>query len=347
MSIIPIHLEFKLNEQSFASVSSLLSYVKEEYPQTYLFLKDLLSDTETILVNTSGSTGKPKKIAIAKKAMLASAEATGQFFELQAKTKALHCLSAEYIAGKMLWVRALSLGWHMDVVKPDSKPLEQTQKSYDFAAMVPMQVQNSLSELARIKKLIIGGAPISYTLEQALKNKVTLSYQTYGMTETITHIAVKRISGGKGNFYSCLPNVQVSKDSRDCLVINAPRISYNSIVTNDVVRLISEDEFEWLGRYDHVINSGGIKLFPERIEAKLAAFIPSAFIIGALPDVKLGQKLVLLIESSSELQNLDKLLADATLSKYEFPRNTFYLSSFIRTENGKINRNDTFSLINQ
>lgn len=347
MSVIRIHPEFRLNEQSFVSADSFLIYVKEELPDSYSFLLAFLSDAKTILVNTSGSTGRPKRIFIAKKAMLASAEATGQFFSLTAKTKALHCLSSDYIAGKMMWVRALHLGWHLDVVLPDSNPLKCAKSNYDFAAMVPMQVENSIGDLYRIKKLIIGGAPLSIDTEQQLKDLPIQCYQTYGMTETITHIAIKSISDRKDNFYNCLPKVQVSKDSRDCLIIQAPRISFDRIITNDVVRLISNTEFEWLGRYDNVINSGGIKLFPEQIEAKLAAFIPKPFIIGALPDDKLGQKLVLLIESPSELLNLDKLLASATLSKYEFPKKTLYLSSFIRTENSKINRSDTFSLINQ
>jgi len=346
LSIVNIHPDFKLQGQSFKDEMSLLSFVKIHFEVDYLFINDLFKSSASIKVATSGSTGKPKTIDISKKAMLYSATATGQFFDLPAKSRALHCLSSDYIAGKMMWVRALHLGWHLEVVKPDSKPLSHTKTNFDFAAMVPLQVQNSLTDLHRINKLIIGGAAVSYSLEQALKNRSTSCYQTYGMTETITHIAVKRI-GTKKTFYKTLPEVSISQDNRDCLIIDAPNISEKPILTNDIVRLHSETEFEWLGRYDNIINSGGVKLFPEQIEAKLAAFIKFPFFVGSLPDEKLGEKLVLLIESDQPKLNIEKLLLKANVSKYEMPKEVYYLPNFVRTKNDKINRNDTILNINQ
>lgn len=347
MPLLHIHPDFKLQNQSFADHVSLLSHVKNALPDSFSFLKDLFDKSENITVSTSGSTGKPKKIYIPKKSLLRSAEATQEFFNLTAKTRALHCLPTEFIAGKMMWVRALHLGWHLDVVESNVKPMEQSQATYDFAAMVPLQVQNSLKELHKIEKLIIGGAPISYALEQELKEKECMSFQTYGMTETITHIAVKRLEKDNKNFYKCLPGVEVSRDERDCIQIGAPHISEEVFVTNDIVRLISETEFEWLGRFDNVINSGGIKLFPEQIETKLAVFISKSFIVSAIPDDKLGQKVVLLIESEQEIPNLENHLANSDLSKYEIPKEIFYLKRFIRTKNRKINRSDTLSYINK
>lgn len=345
MPQLQIHPDFKLQNQSFSEVNSLLTFVKEKLPDHYLFLKSLFSESKSILVNTSGSTGKSKSIQIEKRAMLASAEATGQFFKLANKTKALHCLSSDYIAGKMMWVRGLHLGWHLDLVAPDATPLLSTTMNFDFAAMVPLQVQNSLHDLHRIKKLIIGGAPISYTLELALLNKPCLCYQTYGMTETVTHIAVKELNNTKENYYKCLPKIKISVDGRSCLMIEAPYISKYLIKTNDMVRLISDTEFEWLGRFDNVVNSGGVKLFPEQIETKLAPIISKPFIVGALPDEKLGQKLVLLVESKQKISNLENILLETDLLKYEIPKETYYLHSFVRTKNNKIKRNDTFSLI--
>jgi len=347
LPLLHIHRDFKLQNQSFTDHVSLLSHVKLVLPDSFSFLKDLFDESETISVFTSGSTSKPKKICIPKKSLLHSAEATKEFFKLPSKTSALHCLSTEFIAGKMMWVRAMHLGWHLDVVKPDANPMQLTQNTYDFAAMVPMQVQNSLNDLHRIKKLIIGGAPISFVLEQALIKQECKSFQTYGMTETITHIAAKRLGEPHNNYYKCLPGVKASIDKRGCLQIVAPLISKDIIVTNDLTHLISASEFEWLGRFDNVINSGGIKLYPEQIESKLATIISQSYFVAALPDDKLGQKLILLIESEDEVPNLENLLANSDLSKYEVPKEIFYLRNFKCTKNGKINRNDTLLLINK
>ncbi len=346
MSQINIHPEFKLKGQSFTAKADLLHYVKINLYENYDFLKELFSTKTNISVLTSGSTGKPKRINLSKQAMLQSADATGQFFKLPAKTTALHCLSSDYIAGKMMWVRAIHLGWHLEVVNPDSNPLLQTKANFDFAAMVPLQVQHSLSDLYRIQKLIIGGAAISYSLEQELKNIETTCYQTYGMTETITHIAIKKLSKSKAKeYYKSLPNISLAIDKRNCLQIEAPLLINEVVLTNDIVNLISPTEFEWLGRYDNVINSGGIKLFPEQIEAKLAAFIPNPFFIGSVQDKKLGEGLVLVIESNQALPAIEKQLLKANLSKYEIPKEIYYLADFFLTKNAKINRIKTLDLL--
>jgi O-succinylbenzoic acid--CoA ligase len=347
LSQIKIHPNFKLAGVSFSDASVLLSFVKKNYPRSYTFLKDFFTESDFVIVNTSGSTGKPKNIKIKKKAMLSSAESTGQFFDLPAKTKALHCLSSDFIAGKLMWVRAIHLGWHIDVVAPTSTPLASISNSYDFAAMVPLQVQNSLQDLHSIKTLIIGGAPISYTLGKAIQQLKTKCFQTYGMTETITHIAIKNLNNLKDEHYHCLPKVKVSVDSKSCLIIQVAYISDELIKTNDVVRLISDSEFQWIGRFDNVINSAGIKLYPEQIEAKLASIISKPFIIGSIPDDIFGEKLVLLIENEQEIPDLSTLILHTALSKYEIPKKIFYLSKFCRTQNNKINRKDTFSIIDK
>lgn len=342
---IQIHKEFTLNGKSFSDSLTLLAFVKNTLPKHLSFLQELFDVADFITVFTSGSTGAPKSINIAKKRMLHSAKATALFFDLPAKTTALHCLSSHFIAGKMMWVRALSLGWCIDVVPVDAKPLTHTKSNYDFGAMVPLQVQNSLEALPRISKLIIGGAPISYDLAQKLKKIHANIYQTYGMTETITHIAVRQlVSKDKknifSNLYKTLPGVSLAIDNRNCLLIDAPKISDNQVITNDVVRLEDGNEFEWMGRFDNVINSGGVKLFPEKIEQKLMPFITNEFVITSIPDQNLGEKLVLVIASATPIEAIEDYFLKASLFKFEIPKKVFYLQEFKKTSNGKIKRND-------
>jgi len=347
LSEIILHPNFKLQGISFKDKTSFLNKIQNSFPDSYSFLKNLLDETETIRVHTSGSTGIPKDISISKKAMLNSAMATGIFFDLPTKTKALHCLSTSYIAGKMMWLRAIHLGWHLDVVPPNSNPLKGSTLSYNFAAMVPLQAQNSLSELHRIDKLIIGGGPISFSLEQKLIKVKIAIFQTYGMTETITHIAVKKLSDTAKNLYTSLPNVKLSIDSRGCLEINAPKVSDKIVITNDLVKLHSDNQFEWLGRIDNVINSGGIKLFPEQIEKRLALYIFKPFFIASLTDSILGEKLILLIESTTKDIDLNDPFFTKVLSKFEIPKEIFFLKEFVYTSNSKIKRNDTLNLIDR
>lgn len=317
------------------------------------FLSDWLDENTTIEVQTSGSTGKPKKILLQKQHMVNSALATGDYFNLKPANTALLCLSTAYIAGKMMLVRAMVLGLHIDYLAPSSSPLQQVQKNYDFCAMVPLQVENSLDKLEQIRTIIVGGAPMPVALKKKIRHKSTEIYETYGMTETITHVAVNRVnakktisSSGVENSFTALPNVRFQKDERDCLVITAPKVSEKEVITNDVVNLISATEFEWLGRYDNVINSGGVKLFPEQIEAKLAAHINKRFFVAGLPDEKLGQQLILVTEDESDPQELLQRLKQASgLERFELPKKVFVIPKFIETDSGKIRRKENLRLI--
>ena len=349
------HKDFRLNNNSFRNVNELLSYVRFQIPTAYSFLFNWFSSDE-IVVKTSGSTGNPKQIKLHKKQMINSALATGNHFNIPKKTKALLCLSSEYIAGKMMLVRALTLGWQLDIVAPTSKV--KIEKEYDFSAMVPIQVENSLNDLSKIKKLIVGGGVVSNQLEEKLQKVSTDVFATYGMTETITHIAVKKLNNlnyvtssvVEKSFYKALPNVKIYIDNRNCLVIDAPKVSDEIIFTNDVVQLISEDEFEWLGRFDDVINSGGIKLHPEKIEEKLSKIITdNRFFVAGIEDEILGEKLILVVEDviSSEVEKSLKLEIQSlkSLSKYEIPKEIFFVDDFVETETKKIQRKKTLDLI--
>ncbi len=340
-----IHIDFRYNEKHFQNMQELINYAKNNHPDVALFLEQWFDDNDFVVVKTSGSTGVPKNIRLSKKAMIESAIATGSFFGLSSKTTALLCMSPEYIAGKMMLVRALVLGWHLNIVPPSSQPLKNSNKTYDFSAMIPMQVEKSLSELHRIKKLIIGGGSISHQLLSKLQDVPTQAYATYGMTETITHIAVKSLNQPAENYYKTLPNITIEKDKRDCMVINAPRISKEKIITNDVVRLISDSQFEWLGRYDSIINSGGIKLIPEEIEQKLSPYISNRFFIAGIPDRLLGEKTILIIEGKESPHLLEEIKEYSILSKYETPKEIFFLPQFIETDTQKIQRKKTLHLL--
>ena len=258
------HKNFKLNGASFSSEEELIAFSKNISSSVTSFLTDWFNEKDFVIVQTSGSTGKPKPIQLQKEFMKNSALATGVFFGLKENTTALLCLSTDYIAGKMMLVRALTLGWQLDIVEPDSNPLKSIKKQYDFSAMVPLQLRNSLNELHKINKLIVGGGVVSNDLIVAIQNISTKVFATYGMTETITHIAVKKLNNftplrgatTKQSVYKTLPNVLISQDDRNCLVIEAPKVTSEIITTNDVVKLISKTDFEWLGSYDNVINSG-------------------------------------------------------------------------------------------
>lgn len=323
------------------------SLVKERKPYEVAigdFLLDWCNEEDVITVNTSGSTGKPQPITLKKGHMVNSALATGSCFNLSAGDSALLCLPAEFIAGKMMLVRAMVLGLELDYVAPSSTPLKKLRKKYHFVAMVPIQVEHSMQQLNQIKTLIIGGAKLSRALAQSLLTKNHNAFETYGMTETITHIALKPVNG---THFITLPKVKVTLDKRSCLVINAPEIGVQDMVTNDVAALISETEFEWLGRYDNIINSGGIKILPEQLEAKLSGVLPMRFFITGISDTVLGQKVALIYEGDEKPTAIeDSMTSVKSLSKYERPKKILGIPKFPETRTGKIRRKETLALLN-
>lgn len=347
------HKSFQLNGQSFENSEELLAYSCQRSQELHSFLLQWLNESSELKVMTSGSTGVPKEISLRKEHMRNSAKATGVFFKLGVNTKALLCLSPSYIAGKMMLVRALELGWDIDVVKESGSPLEQLDKVYDFVAMVPLQLSNSLQFLHRIKTLIVGGASVSPRLCQSLQGESCAVYATYGMTETTSHIALKRLNHGQSKkeleIYRVLPEVSISEDHRGCLVIDANKVSSERIITNDLVKIVGKDAFHWLGRHDTVVNSGGIKLIPEQIEIKLVEIISQRFFLAGLPDETLGEKLVLLIEDSRRSvlngKEVKNFLKKANLSKFECPKEIHFVKKFEETQTKKIKRKSTLEMI--
>ena len=349
-----IHPKFKLNGLPYQSdglydiANDLINSGAHYEISIGRFIQEWLDSKETVLVRTSGSTGNPKDVFLSKYKMINSAKATGTFFKLAENTTALLCLPANYIAGKMMLVRAMVLGWDLHIVAPEKDAITQYDNDYDFVAMVPYQVHYSLNSLNKIKKLIIGGGSISQKLNDQLQNVDTEVFATYGMTETITHIAVRRINGlAKSNDYYALPNVKFSQDHRGCLEIEALEVSDNKVVTNDIVKLISSSTFKYLGRIDNVVNSGGVKLFPEQIEAKLAYYINRPFMIASEKNETLGEQLIMIVEEDSSKEIPDFKSAFSVLSNYERPKKIYSFSKFPFTETGKIKRTEILNSLQQ
>jgi O-succinylbenzoic acid--CoA ligase len=338
-----IHNRFKLNGIHISREEMFYvayCFIKEGRPfeqHIGTFLLDWFDEKSYIELTTSGTTGIPKVIRIEKQAMLDSALATGDFFGLEPGNTMLHCLPTNYIAGKMMWVRSFILGLDMKFVEPNSNPLAKIDECFDFCAMVPLQAKNSLVNLKQkqIKKLIIGGVRIHKALEEELMKLPIAIYETYGMTETITHIAAKKIGAVA---FTTLHNVTVEQDDRNCLVVRAKKISNDPIVTNDIVKLISDTQFIWEGRFDNIINSGGIKLMPEQIEEKLSKHIPRRYFVYGEADVELGAKAVLYVEGVPF--DIESSVFDV-LNKYEIPKEIVFIPKFEETATGKIMRNES------
>jgi O-succinylbenzoic acid--CoA ligase len=322
----------------FQSDSLKLSY--------FNFIKEW-ETSSLIRVKTSGSTGEAKEICFSQKQMLVSALKTIHFFDLIPESKALLCLSMDTIAGKMMIVRSMVGKWNLIICEPTANPLKYLNEDYDFAAFVPLQIQKILDEnpekLKRIKTIIVGGSPISNELIEKLKTNDITVYQTFGMTETVSHIALRKIGKNSEQYYTTLNGISVS-ESNSQLAISYPEMFNQELVTNDIVQIISSDKFEWLGRADFIINSGGIKMNPELLENKLSLLYSFPFFLTGLPDEILGSKLALVIEKQDELFVSKNELLNF-LEKFEIPKVYVVLDSFIRTESGKINRIQTLNKI--
>ena len=317
------------------------------------FLINWLSDEDEIIVKTSGSTGSPKLIALKKETMIQSALATAEFFDLQPGSNALCCLSTENIAGKMMLVRAMVLGWNLDLVAPSSMPMVGLNKDYHFCAMVPLQLRKSLKQMEQVRTLIVGGAAFPADLEEKVADLNTAIYETYGMTETASHIALRQIrtraSRGKAaetELFSALPGITLSQDNRGCLVIDAPDLASEPIITNDLVRLVSDSGFQWLGRWDNVINSGGVKLIAEELEKKYSNHLNNRIVLLGITDDTLGEKLVLAAEGEVNDPDMMETLRELPdLHAYEIPKQIVPLEKFPETKNGKIIRSRIRELV--
>lgn len=292
---------------------------------------------DSISIHTSGSTGKPKEITFTKAQFIVSALKTIAFFNLQRNSKSLLCLSPDTIGGKMMMVRALVGNYPLVLTNPSLDPFEHVEEQIDFVALVPAQLAHilnnptSLSKLKTVKHILIGGADIPTDLISQLRIHKITAYQSYGMTETISHVALREI--GEDTTYHAMPGIHFTRQN-DCLTIHYPEIQSKPIQTTDIVELIGEKSFHWKGRADFVINSGGKKIHPEELEKRLSSYISGRFILSSIPHPIWGEALVLLSELPIALK---KETFENKFPTFEIPKFAQTVP-MIFTANGKIQR---------
>jgi O-succinylbenzoic acid--CoA ligase len=341
-----LHPRFTYNGYTFQSESlkdslKALRSSAAAWEQQHLdFIEDWIKDDAFIAVQTSGSSGTPSRWNASKEAMRASALRTAEFFDCYEGSTALLVLPSSFIAGKMMLVRAMTLGWNLTALEPTSEPMRHLRESYEFAAFTPMQLASAshddLESLSRFGAVILGGAAVSSELRGKLAAVSGSFYETYGMAETLSHVALRKMEVEEKPFVA-LSGVYFSTDDRGCLEIDASYLAEQKIQTNDVVELINNTSFYYRGRYDRMINSGGIKLFAEVIERKLSELIEVPYAISSETDAVLGEKVVLYIEGEfgSSEQHLHTAMANV-LERYEVPKSIYVVERLERTESGKL-----------
>jgi O-succinylbenzoic acid--CoA ligase len=331
---------------------------------TLCFIRDWLSGRQDFPIQTSGSTGTPKQIVITRDQMIASATATAQALSLRKGDNALICLDTRFIAGQMMLVRCFNTGMSIRAVTPSANPLadESRRRFIDFVALVPYQVHSIMrtegaSVMESIRNVIVGGSALSEEDEDELRSVSSSCgiYVTYGMTETISHIALRRVNGlAKSLLYKALPGIRLETDHRSCLIVDCPYISAK-VVTNDVVRLVDATTFGWLGRFDNVINSGGIKVHPEAVEKEIEPHLRRCnlhgrFVISAVSDPVWGEKVVLVIEGDPLASQVEEEVLrnlQAQMARFSAPKSIYTMRLLPVTESGKINRREIIGMLSK
>lgn len=319
---------------------NLLTENKDTVSDFKGFLDIWNGESNTIRQESSGSTGSPKLIEIPKWRMKASAEMTGDFFELDKMNSSLLCISPKYIGGKMMIVRSVLYNLELTIADVSSNPIKDLTKKMDFAAMVPLQVDTILDEtpekLDLIKYLIIGGAPVSLNLEKRLQSRKCMAFSTYGMTETVSHIALKILDNQNAPFKAIGETSFKENDGE--LIIHSPQLKIKALYTNDIVELIDEHQFQWRGRKDFVINSGGIKIHPEKLEEKIKnKILEDDFIVSSTSDVTYGEKVIIICEEGI-FNKIQQLVNNWCFDRYTKPKEIFIIEKLPLTKSGKIDR---------
>ena len=348
MTLFPEHI---MLNGSRVSANELIKHKKprtDREAEFTDFLKEWYSYKKFIEAKTSGSTGKPKTIRLQKEFVAASAQRTLHFFKLKKNDPILHCLPMQYIAGKLMVIRALLGELDLCLTEPSTDFAFLKNKKFRFAAMVPNQAVKILKAeaapgelLKNMEQLLIGGSSIPASLEMALQKVSTACWSGYGMTETATHIALRKIKGsGADGWYHCLKNIRVCLSAEGCLQIYLPGLENRPLQTTDLAELKDEKTFRILGRIDNVIISGGIKFSPEHLEKKLEPFISAPFLISSLSHESLGQQLILVVEGKENKEANEKLkeICRQHLAKYEQPKQILLKHSLPRLSTGKPDR---------
>lgn len=326
---------------------SILYHSNDQRKNIEQLIQKIKNKDSVITFKTSGSTGNPKPIELKKTALVTSATKTINYFQLKEKSCAALCLSVEHIAGAMMLIRSMVGGLTLHVFPSSTKTIDYITLPIDFIAIVPLQLESCLSSnkglnnIRSCRNILVGGAPITASLNDQLIEKKINAFHSYGMTETITHIALKKIGLSGSGFYKTLDGISV-ESKKGALSINYPEISDLSIETNDRVELLDQTSFRWLGRLDHVINSGGIKISPELVEDKISKGIDTPFILGGIPDSKFGEKLVIVLQEKSEIKvSMSKEFFTEYVDKFETPKAYSVINQLVWNKNNKIDRIQT------
>ncbi len=311
------------------------------------FIHDWCSESEFIENQTSGSTGEPKKIQIRKKYMKASAQMSGAYFKFSEGKKIMLSLSIDTIGGKMIVVRAMEFNMTLIVSDILKNPTKLLNESIYFIALVPYQLQAILEEtpykINQIQHVLLGGAPVSESLTKQIQTLQPNFYESFGMTETMSHVAIKNLKL-RTNIFEALGQTYFTQEN-ESLVITAPELGINKLQTNDQVKLIDDTHFVWLGRNDFAINSGGKKFHPELLERKLENCFSYRFFIHKELDDKLGERIIILVENRPSMTLNDQIqqIISSKLEKYEIPKQIYFVFPFKETISGKINRLETYN----
>ena len=311
-------------------------------PEIYKLLLFWKSDKENLTVLTSGSTGNPKKINISKKQMIVSAENTLQYFNVNENSTFLNCLPVKYIGGKIMLIRAILSKGKIVLCKPLANPIKELDIIIDFIALTPLQLNNVLENrknFEKIKLAIIGGGLVSENLISKIQNLTTNCFQTYGMTETISHIAVRNLKNCTNKTpYKCLEDIKVRANKKNQLIIDSKKLNIENLVTNDKVKILSNEEFLFLNRTDTIINSGGLKINPEEVENKILKSLgDNNFFVDKIKNDKFGEEIILIALKKIELNLLIesiKLLKDKKIQ----PKKIYIVDKFIFNDNQKIDK---------
>ncbi|MEQ8415887.1 MAG: AMP-binding protein [Imperialibacter sp.] len=341
-----------LNDKNVDLTSANNLSTFDNYEQGILiFIKQWLSGANSFTLHTSGSTGIPKEIQVTRNQMIASAKATINFLKIAPGTPVTVCIDARYIGGKMQLVRALIHDLPLQIISPTTQLMNHLEAlpSLGLMSLVPLQLYSSLDNspemLDKASAILIGGAPVQLSYLPKLKSIAPPVYHTYGMTETISHVALRKLNHeDTPDEFTLLPGIEISTDERECLVVSGEVTGNQPVTTNDIVELTSATTFIWKGRYDNVVNSGGVKIFPEEVDKLIApeleTMFPGAqFFTSGMPDEKLGQRLILCIESaqSIEVSGLIESLR-TVLPPYHAPKHIYFLEHFIKTSSGKVDK---------
>jgi o-succinylbenzoate---CoA ligase len=352
-AIIRINGQFYNEGELTSLISEKFSYLHlpEWESELFSFLQVWFSPSDFIEAQTSGSTGEPQTIRLPKTTMQRSASRTIEYFGLQAGNRILLGLPCRFIAGKMMVVRAIIGKMDLITANPSADFDLLIDETFDLGAMVPNQVFKLLEipsgkqKIENIRNLLVGGSSIPANLETQISLLTNRVVSTYGMTETASHIAIRELSGeNRSDIYHCLPGISVTTGQNDCLQIHDSELN-DPLQTKDIAEVLSPTSFRIFGRVDEVVISGGIKYWPEKIEKTLLSAIQGQCVISSLPDEKLGEKLVLVIEGEpADIIVINKKLTEI-LPSFERPKAIYFMAKFPETPNGKLKRNEIKEMI--